>query len=348
MPGGYSYLIPVPVGGFNGTPVVYQTLVKRTSGAPSLTTSNPGIGAGVDLTITNHNAVNLQGCGTAVVVTLCHDIVSADLPSIGSATITLLSASTAGNLQILPGVPGATITQSLPATIPLGGIPPFASFTIDKPDLRQNGTLAGSALTASKTSNIATFALDIDQLISNAALNPLLLPPLTGSVGPVSYSLLDANASLSGGLYQDLNFAGNTKVTLFFDHTVRARVNGVDKGAVNALEFNAGDDVKLSPIGFLRALHVVPSFSFANNMHNSTGIALSAELDAAALSASVPGLGSIGPLVQGRVDVPLGELELYHNDFAVDMKSVTGAPFDINFGLNPAALGVSVRPTLLG
>ena len=344
LPAGYSQLILVPAGSFSGSPGAsnYLTTAQISSGAPSLTTSNPGIAAGVDFNITNHNFLYAQGCATPLSIT-CAYIVKEDLPSLGSKTITLVSASTAGSVQILPDVGGGT--YSLPQTIPLGT---FASFTVDKPDLRQNGTLVGSSLQADKTSNVATLTLDIDALLSNAVLNPLLLPPLTGDIGPIGYSLLDASASLSGGLYQSLDFnVTHTKVTLVFDHSVRARVNGVDHGIVNALEFNAGDDVKLSPVGFVTTLHVVPSFTLDNNLHNSTGIALTGSLDAKALEASLGSLGSTGFLASGHVDVPLGQLELYHNDFSVDIKRVWGNAFDIHFGLNPRAVGVSVDLTEL-
>jgi hypothetical protein len=338
LPSGYSHLnlgaVALP-----GAAGANLGLAKSSAGAPSLTTSNPGIAAGVDFNITNHNFLYAKGCATPIDAT-CGYIVKEDLPSVGSQTITLVSASTAGNVQILPDVPGAATTLSLPQTIPLGT---FASFTVDKPDLKQQGTLVGTALQASKTSTIATLTLDIDAFLSNTALNPLLLPPLTGNVGPVGYSLLDANASLRGGLYQNLDFnVTKTKVDLVFDHYVRATVNGIDKGAVNALEFDAGDDVKLSPMGFVKTLHVVPSFTLDNNLHNSTGIALSGELDAKALSASFGALGSIGPLAQGRVDVPLGQLEVFHNDFSVDMKRVWGSDFDIEFGIDPRAVSVAV------
>ena len=338
LPAGYSQMILVPAASFSGIPY-YLTAAQIASGAPSLTTSNPGISAGVDFNITNHNFLYVQGCATPLSIT-CADIVNEQLPSVGSQTITLISASTLGNVQILPDIPGATQTFSLPQTIPLGT---FASFTVNKPDLSQNGALVGSALQASKTSNVATLTLDIDQLLSNTLLNPLLLPPLTGNVGPVGYSLLDANASLLGGLYQNLDFTvTDTKVTLVFDHYVRAIVNGVDRGAVLALDFNAGDDVQLKPMGFVTKLHVVPTFTLENNLHNSTGIALQGELDAKALSASLGVLGSTGYLVDGTFTVPLGQFELYHNDFSVDIKQVLGDAFDIDFGLDARLTNVEV------
>lgn len=159
---------------------------------------------------------------------------SAGAPSVGNRTITLVSASTDGNVRILPDVPGAATTFSLPQTVRLGT---FASFTVDKPDLGQQGTLVGSALQASKARPFATLTLDV--LLSNAVLNPLLLPPLTGNIGPVRYSLLDANSSLSGGLYQNLDFnVTRTNVTLAADHYFRARQNCIDRRAVKTLEFN--------------------------------------------------------------------------------------------------------------
>jgi PEP-CTERM motif len=340
LPAGYTDVVLLATGLSNGGLPYYLQQAQISSGLPSMTTSNPGIAAGVDLNITNHNYLYAEGCATPLDIT-CAYIVQQNLPSVGSQTITLLSASTLGNVQILPDVPGAGYTFSLPETFPLGN---FASFTVDKPDLGQNGALVGSDLKASTTSNVATVTVDIDQLLSDAVLNPLLLPPLTGNLGPVGYSLLDANASLSGGLYQTLDFnVTNTQVTLVFDHDVRAKVNGVDKGVGKVLQFNVGDDVKLSPVGFVTDIHVVPSFRLVNMLHNRTGIELTGSLDVNALEASLDSLGSTGYLFQDSVNVPLGQLQLYQSDFPVDIKDVWATPFDLHFGLNQSLNGVSIH-----
>ena len=337
-PSGFSQVLGAPVTTFtDGVPRSYLTVAQAAAGAPSLTTSNPGIAAGVDLDITNHNFLSLQGC---LPILGCADILKQDLPSLGQQTITLLSASTVGNVQVLPGVPGAAQTFSLPTTIPLGT---FANITVNPPNLAQTGVLTGTNLMASTTSNVASLNLSIDGLISSTVLNPLLLPPLTGSVGPIDYSLLQATASLNGGLFQNLNFADNgTQITLIFDHLVRARVNGVDLGAVSQLSFMAGDNLQLSPLGFIATLHVQPILTLKNNLANTTGVSLSGELQASALSASLDGLGSIGPLVQGDTVLPLGQFPVIQNNFGVDMKPIFGAPFDINFGANLQGLSLQM------
>jgi hypothetical protein len=341
-PGGFSQLVSTPVTLFgpDGAPHDYLTVARNSAGAPTLTTTNPGIAAAVDLDITNHNFVALQAC-TPVPLVPCADIVKANLPSLGQQSITLLSASTAGNVQILPGVPGVSQTLSLPQSIPFG---PFSKLDISAPDLAQTGVLSGTSLVANKTSTVASLNLSIDGLISNTVLNPLLLPPLTGSIGPIDYSLLKANASLDGGVYQNLNFADQgTQITLAFDHLVRARVNGVDEGAVSMLSFTAGDDVKLSPIGFVPTLHVVPILGLANSLNSNTGITLGGTLSASALSASLAGLGSIGPVNLGNVNVTLAQISLLQNQFGVDMKSIIGAPFDINFGADLNGISLTLN-----
>jgi len=334
-PSGFAQVLGAPVTIFgDGAPRSYLTVAQAAAGAPTLTTTNPGIAAAVDLDITNHNFLTLQGCE---VIVGCADIIKQDLPSLGQQTITLLSASTAGNVQVLPGVPGAAQSFSLPQTIQLVPTTPgLATVTVSAPNLAQTGVLTGAQLVANTTSNVASVNLSIDGLISSTVLEPLLLPPLSGSAGPIDYSLLKANASLDGGLFQNLDFTDKgTQITLVFDHLVRANVNGTDLGAVQQLSFTAGDDVKLSPMGFVTTLHVQPVMTLMNSLDNTTGVSLSGRLTASALSASLDGLGSIGPLVQGDTGpLPIAQFNALQNNFPVDMKPVFGSPFDINFGAN--------------
>jgi hypothetical protein len=311
---------------------------------PNIRTTFPTLSARLDAFYQQRNSAFIEGCGgLGFGIEKCGDIVSGDLPSFPRLQQTIASFGPQG-ISVLPGVLD-DVGYSFGTAIPIGN---YASLTINYPSVATNGGLDGATrLRSFGEQKLVELEVDVDQLISNFVLQPLLLPPLNGDFGPAKYDLLQMEASLFATIYQEFSYDPRLRVNLAFDQAVQVG----NSGPVYEVNLRAGEALPqlrtLNP--FAGELNVRPTYFLDGNLVSETGVGFGAGVDAKALRLRLGGLDT-GYAAQASEETVFARLKLFGEQFAPEIRPIAGADFTIDlrspFEFETADLFTSVGDTV--
>lgn len=251
----------------------------------------------------------------------------ASLEASGSAEICFIScASTSGTfvnasgtlplLSINQGNNGAI--QVLGQTVEgLSGSVDGVTYSAQGPQNTPNAIGGpGGHVSTGVASTIASVGLDADQALAAA-----FGIELSGSKGPINWSLGDIVVSLNGLLNQSFNLTPVVSTYLFVPLTGQNDYCSPSTGcgAINV------------PAGFEGELQVDPRYVISAILTNDTGLELQPDLDFSLLSAGVSGIGSIGPAYEYSQSWTTPEINLYDDSFLLGgFSTVDGSSFDVD------------------
>ena len=156
-------------------------------------------------------------------------------------------------------------------------------------------------------------------------LIPFIGPILQNSIGPLGYDLLNLSGGPQLELYQDMTFTPDPKVRLTFSEPV---LFGTDPVPAFEREFDLDDDIRWTPMfSNSTSITVKPTYLLNNTFQNETGLAVSLLVDVEALSLTgnfPPFNGTLGPIYNNRITVPLFDGELFEQNFNIPLGSVQG------------------------
>lgn len=252
----------------------------------------------------------------------------------GSTSIPLLAfnAGNSGTTQIL----GQT-TGSLSGTAGFG----LLNYSVQGP---QNTPLATATpwlygvvygpVSTSASTDIADLSFDAAQALSNA-----LHVPLSGSIGPLDWSLLSASLSLDTYLNQSFTLFPRVTADLYVPLT------GQNDECLELVGCGAID----VPAGFTGELEVDPSYDVSATFSNNTQLEVEPGFDLSLLSAGISGIGSLGPAFEYSQSYPTSPIDLYSNTFDLGgFSSVDGTPFDVNILSQPPSVPEPSTLALMG
>lgn len=166
------------------------------------------------------------------------------------------------------------------------------------------------------SSDVASLSFDADQ-----ALASTLGIELSGSEGPISWSLGDVSVSLDGLLDQSFSLDPAVSADLYVPLT------GQNDFCTEA----AGCGAIEVPTGFQGELQVDPTYVMSAVLTNDTGLELEPGFDVSLLSASISDLGSIGPAYSYDQSWTTPEINLYQDSFLLGgFSTVDGPSFDVD------------------
>jgi len=175
---------------------------------------------------------------------------------------------------------------------------------------------SGGHVSTGVSSDVASLSLDADQALAAA-----FGIELSGSKGPISWSLGDVSVSLEGLLDQNFSLTPYVTTDLYVPLTGQ---NDLCNGATGC----GAIDV---PTGFQGELQVDPEYIISAYLTNDTGLALSPGFDLSLLSAGVSGVGSIGPAYEYSQSWTTPEINLYDDSFLLGgFSTVDGTSFDVD------------------
>jgi hypothetical protein len=298
---------------------------------PAIRTTFPSLSARLDLSYEQRNAAYLQGCADALIARACADIGKVDLPSLGPVTQTIASLGPQG-AYVLPGTSfevGVGFGTPIPLAFGVNG-EPSVTVTPFYPNLATTGAMAGDngPLQSSGSQPLIRLQARLDSLIDDYVLRPALLPTLTGSIGPGTYTLLEATGTLDATVYQEFSYDPALRVRLDFDQPMRL-ANGVVP--FTSVEVAAGEALDLRAVN-LRAEEVTvqPTYLLGGTLDSETGLGIGAGIDVKALRFQIAGLDT-GFAFEGGLydDVPI--LPLVTAAFTPTVPGIAGAPFTLDF-----------------
>jgi hypothetical protein len=208
-----------------------------------------------------------------------------------------------------------------------GNVPLSGSIGPTSWDFQLPGSASGSGttlMTGSVNTDVVHGSLDVAGVVADA-----LGVPISGSIGPIDWSLLSASATLDSYLGQDFSLRPDVFVRLHVDETGQDVwcVSGFGCGAISAL---SGPFLTIEPTFFMDA-----------TFHNFTGLTFAPGYDLSILSASISGIGSIGPAFETSDNFPLPTVSLYDNTFTLaGWNVIEGEPFRVEIVPEPASLGL--------
>lgn len=302
---------------------------------PFIRTTFPQLAAQLNLSYEQRNSAYLQGCADAVVTTLCKDIGTLSLPSIGPVKQTIASVDPAG-ARILPGTPlEAGVDFGKP--IPVFG--PYGTLTPSYPTLATLGRMASDngPLRSSASQPILELDVRLDKLLDDFVLKPALLPPLSGPLGPAQYTLLEATGSVFATVYQKFDYQPLLSVRLDFDQPMRL-ASGSD--AFYSITTAAGTALDLRPVNLFRdKVTVRPTYLLGGTLTSETGLGFGAGIDLKALRIQLGSLDSGFAFQDGvRDDIPV--LPLYESSFTPVVPGIQGQAFVLDFQSRYARLDI--------
>ena len=213
----------------------------------------------------------------------------------------------------------------------------FGSTTITAGDWRVApvGTVQAGQVRGSAQTTMLTATLDVDQMALSGA--PALGTGIEHDWGVIDvdmgYEIVDVETSLAMGLKQDLNLAGDVMVRLSFSEAVL-----VGGELVTEIVGSAADLPDMTLLG--DAVTVTPEFFVQATMHNATALTFAAGAALTVMEAhavvrydtlvasGTAFNGSLGPYYQWNTTVPLGDIGVYDQQFALQgFQTIAGESF---------------------
>ncbi len=292
-----------------------QLVVSSASmlGIGSLATQSPTASAYVDLVLELEADVTATACVVGCVTA------GGTLVNVDSHT-ELLSINRAndGALRILG------TNYGLPLDTAIGPV----DVTLSAPIVTTSGSAPPQPLSSSGTSEFIDVSLDVANLASTS-----LGVPLSGSWGPISYSLLSAGLGLDMEVYQDFVFTANApEITL----------NVAETG--QSYTFSAGQDSPvIDPMGF-DLLHITSSFDMSGTLNNDTGLQLSPYVFLDMLSASAFTYG-VGPVYSWDSTFGTLPISMFDQNIAIDFAALAGP--SVQVAIDPGTAPVPEPGTMV-
>jgi hypothetical protein len=225
----------------------------------------------------------------------------------GSGSLSLLSINQGNNgaIQVL----GQTVQG-------LSGSVDGLNYSAQGPQNTPNATGGpGGRVSTGVSSDVASLSFDADQALASA-----LGIQLSGSKGPISWSLGDVSVSLDGLLDQSFSLDPTVSADLYVPLT--GQNDFCSAAGCGAIEV---------PTGFQGELQVDPRYVMSAVLTNDTGLDLKPGFDVSLLSAGISGVGSIGPAYSYDQSWTTPEINLYQDSFLIGgFSTVDGRSFDVN------------------
>ena len=267
-------------------------------GIGSISTQSPTVSAYADLVLELEADVSAQVC-VAGCTGFGGTLVNVD----AHPELLAVNRDNDGEVRIL-GVDSGL----LPLSTSVGPV----DVTLSLPNVATSGTAPPQPLESSGTSEFIDVSLDVANLASTS-----LGVPLSGSLGPISYSLLSAGLGLDLGVYQEFSFTANTPLI-----TLDVAETGL------SYSFLAG---QVSPVidamGF-DLLNISSTVDFSGILSNDTGINLSPYVFMNVLSASAFGYG-LGPVFSSSSTFGNYPISLFDQDILIDFAAMAGPSFQV-------------------
>ena len=226
----------------------------------------------------------------------------------GSGSLSLLSINQGNNgaIQVL----GQTVQG-------LSGSVDGLNYSAQGPQNTPNATGGpGGRVSTGVSSDVASLSFDADQ-----ALASTLGIQLSGSEGPISWSLGDVSVSLDGLLSQSFSLDPYVSADLYVPLT----------GQNDFCTETAGCGAIDVPAGFQGELQVDPRYVMSAVLTNDTGLQLEPGFDLSLLSAGISGVGSIGPVYSYDQSWTTPEINLYDSSFLLKgFSTVDGPSFNVD------------------
>lgn len=315
---GQSFTIQATV-----TPATSITLASGAIAAANLQTVGPTLAASLALQAQLNLTANARGC-------IAGCIRGSVSVSPGFNQSLLAIDSTQGTLTVLGNTVGQT-NGTFSYTVPGGIASVTAKVPVLNTDSSQGGGWSGTALASTVRSNVLGVNVSLDKALSSLTG----LPPLSGSFGPVGYSILTANAGATLDVQQNFSFVPNLQAALGFTAPVSMQqADGTFGAASNSanLTLASGLNTFTFQAPGVTSLGVNPVFTLNNTTSNTTSLLVAGSIAVSAGSVSAFGK-TVGPLFSTTQDLgTLPPISLYSNNFAVNIPSITANPFNIGFG----------------
>ncbi|WP_300318459.1 PEP-CTERM sorting domain-containing protein [Accumulibacter sp.] len=194
-------------------------------------------------------------------------------------------------------------------------------------DSQVKGGLAGFKLMSGVRDDLGMLALDVDKLVTDL----LGFPPLSGTIGPISYNALSVNAGL--GLDIEQHFSFEPKLTTMLEFSSAVRVQGLDGSlgpATTSVEFLAGQSITLRSASAATSVGVFPTFSLGGTVRNTTDLILTGDVWLEALGASILGK-DLGPIVKKNTSADLHTFNVFDKAFDLHFSTAAGQVFKLDF-----------------
>ena len=223
----------------------------------------------------------------------------------GSVSLLSINRGNDGAIQVL----GQTVQG-------LSGSVDGLNYSAQGPQNTPNATGgSGGSVSTSVSSSIASLSVDADQVLADS-----LGIELSGSKGPISWSLGDASVSLNGLLDQSFSLTPYVSTDLYIPLTGQNDYCS-EAGGCGAVDV---------PTGFQGELQIDPRYVISAYLTNDTGIAFQPGFDLSLLTAGVSGVGSIGPAYEYSQSWTTPEINLYDDSFLLGgFSTVDGQSFDV-------------------
>lgn len=195
------------------------------------------------------------------------------------------------------------------------------------------GSVYGPVSTNAST-DIADLSFDAGQAVSNA-----LHVPLSGSIGPLDWTLLSSSLSLDAYLNQSFTLFPHVTADLYVPLTGQTDecLVFIGCGAIDV------------PAGFTGELQVDPTYEVGATFSNNTQLDIEPGFDLSLLSAGISGIGSIGPAFAYSQSYPTSPIDLYSNTFDLEgFNTIDGAPFEVDILAQPQSVPEPSTLALMG
>jgi hypothetical protein len=285
---------------------------------PVLQTHTPDLQAFVDLNATVSAFIGAQACFAGC-------ITAGASPGVDdSQNLLSINRNDDGKVTVLGNT--VNLNQSVSG---LGGLvnAQINSLNIDASDTPSLSTGYNGTLQTSTRGGLFGVSANLAQIAADALGVPI---PLSDNIGPIGYTLLQADAGMTLDLAQTVDFVPHPTVTLNFSGDVLVQQSdGSFSAATNSVTFNLGDSVTLKTTA--AELGVLPVINLPNDTTNNTSLVIGGDAKLQALAANAFGL-NIGPLVDASLPTPdLGTFGIYSSDFNVNFDPITEQPFNLLF-----------------